>query len=262
MTCILTTTWDPRGELGRLQRFYPQLQALYSGIVIVMPAHADADVIAAARLLPGAQIETVESWPSGRWACLKAALDLPGEIIQYADMDRLLRWIETLPEELAQTVAQLPEADFTIIGRTAAAFATHPQCMQLPEAALNAAFESWFGFAVDLPSGSKGISRKAGQYLLAHTLPANGLGTDAEWASLLFRADYKLNTLWVDGLDWETADRYRDTAADSETQRMAADLYDTDVSHWHYRASLNLEIMRAGLAALSRTTEQTQGKLP
>ena len=78
------------------------------------------------------------------------------------------------------------------------------------------------------------------------------MGTDSEWIVLLQRAGYRVESVEVDGLDWETADRYLDQAADGETQRRAADAYDADPQHWSLRLEVAQEIIEAGFAALAR----------
>jgi hypothetical protein len=75
---------------------------------------------------------------------------------------------------------------------------------------------------------------------------------DAAWAVLLHRAGFDICGMTVDGLDWETADRNRDQAADAETQRQLAHQYDQDAGRWAIRVEIARKIIKAGIAALHK----------
>jgi hypothetical protein len=247
--------WNPRGEHGRLRRFYPQLQAIYSSIAVSVPPDADADAVKVLKALPGL-VWTDEHWVSGRHTVMQAALATSADFIHYVDGDRLVRWIETRPEELAQTVARMQKSDCLVIGRTAHAFATHPMAQQQPEKLSNDVFSQVLGRPLDFSSGSKGFSRAAAEFLLRHSPPGNVMGTDSEWVILLHRAGFRIDAVDVDGLDWETADRYLDHAADAETQRRVAAEYDADPEHWSFRVRVAQDIIDAGFDALKREIEK------
>ncbi len=162
-------------------------------------------------------------------------------------MDRLLRWVETRPDEWQQTVATVQQQDCLIIGRSAQALATHPQALQQTEQIINTLFSHLLDQTVDLGGGSRGYNRQAVEYLLAHSTP--GPWADAQWPMLLHQAGFRLNYQAVDGLDWESADRHRAQAADAELQRTLAAAYNADPKHWTRRVQIALEIIQAGLAA-------------
>jgi hypothetical protein len=252
MTVALASTWLPRGELLRFERFFPQLAELYTQMIVVMPAGTDSDIVSTLKVYPQVKpIVREESLP-GRYAALQLALKSEATHIQYCDFDRLIHWVETRPDELQQTVKTVQQGDCYIIGRTTAAWQTHPQALRQTEAIVNDVLSYFLGKPLDVCSGSKSFSRAAAQYLIEKAMPENGLNTDSEWAVLLHRAGFKLEPLWVDGLDWETADRYRDSAADSETQKRAAEEHDKDASRWSYRVRVAKDIIYAGLEALTR----------
>lgn len=247
--------WNPRGEHERLRRFYPQLQAIYSSIAVSVPPDADADAVEVLKALPGV-IWTDEHWVSGRHTVMQAALATDSDFIHYVDGDRLVRWVETRPDELVQTVARMRESDCLVIGRTAHAFATHPLAQQQPEKLSNDVFSQVLGRPLDFSSGSKGFSRAAVEFLLRHSPPGNVMGTDSEWVILLHRAGYRIDAVDVEGLDWETADRTLDHAADAETQRRVAAEYDADPEHWSFRVRVAQDIIDAGFDALKREIEK------
>ena len=82
----------------------------------------------------------------------------------------------------------------------------------------------------------------------------------SETVVLLHRGGFKIESLLVDGLDWETADRYRDHAADPETQRLAAEAYDGDATNWQMRVGVAQEVVSAGLDAMQRELNQVAQK--
>lgn len=246
--------WNPRGEQKRLRGFYAQLQDIYSSIAVSVPPDADGDAVNVLKALPGV-IWTDENWVSGRHTVMQAALETSADFIHYVDGDRLVRWVETRPDELARTVRRMQESDCLVIGRTAAAFATHPMAQQQPEKLSNDVFSQVLGRPLDFSSGSKGFSRAAVGFLLRNSPPGNVMGTDSEWVILLHRAGYRIDAVDVDGLDWETADRYLERAADAETQRRVAAEYDADPEHWSFRVRVAQDIIDAGFAALVRPLE-------
>jgi hypothetical protein len=256
MSVVLAATYDPRGEIPRLQRFYPRLQAVYTGIVISLPPYAHEDDVREIEAIPSAQVIVNGGWEYGRYMALKAGVKTGADYVHYNDLDRLLRWVETRPDEWRRVVEAVQHSDCLIIGRTAAAYATHPAAMIETEAISNAVISHLLGQQMDVSAGSKGFSLAAAQCLLALTTPGNALGMDAEWPILLRRCGYQVDYVEVDGLDWETADRYRDTAADPETQRRLAEEYDRDADHWAQRVRVAREITSVGLSAMNRVLDR------
>ena len=256
MSVALACTWRPHGELPRFRRLYPQLREAYAALVIAVPAEVDPADLAAVRALEthdGVLVVVPPDRTQTRYAAMQKTLETSATHIHYADMDRLLRWVETRPAGWRQTVEAVPGADCLIIGRSQAALATHPQALQLTEAIVNAVFSHLLGKAVDLCSGTKGFSRRAVEFIIAHSSP--GHWADAEWPMLLHRAGFKIDATFLDGLDWETADRHQAQAADAETQRRLADAYDRNPNSWAFRAQIAFDIVREGLDAATRPFE-------
>jgi hypothetical protein len=113
-------------------------------------------------------------------------------------------------------------------------------------------FSNFLGIPLDLSAGSKGFSQAAAQVIIANSQPDRPMGADSEWIVLLHRAGFAVDTIQVDGLDWESADRYQITAADAQAQREAAAQYDLDPQHWAMRVAVAAEIVEAGLDAMRR----------
>lgn len=252
MTIALASTFNPRGETGRLQRFYPQIQALYQHIIIVLPPTVKPDDLALIKALPDAQIVVTENWSLGRYTALQTAYESNADFIQYADLDRLVRWIETRLDELKSTLDRIQQSDCLVLGRTAEAWATHPQVMIQMEQVINSVFSYHLGMDLDFGAGSKSFSRQAAAFVLANADPLDAIGADTEWPILCHRLGLKVDGLLVDGLDWEIPDQYQDHAADLERQRQIAADYDADVKHWQHRMKTTQQAVAGGLAALER----------
>jgi broad specificity phosphatase PhoE len=254
MKTVLATAWNPRGELARLQRYADGLVAIYDHIVVTLVPEVDDAVLKALDRLP-LEYHVTEKWGTGRHLCLEKALATPADFIHYVDTDRLIRWVELRPEELEASVAAIRNADFMVIGRTPSAWDTHPRAMYETEAIINETFSRLLGQAMDFGAGSKGMSRRAAQFLIRHISPDDAFDMDAAWAVLLHRAGFDIHGMTVDGLDWETADRNRDQAADAETQRQLAYQYDQDAERWAMRVDIARKIIKAGIGALNKPLE-------
>ena len=249
MTVALACTWQPRGELPRLRRWRETLLGLYSGVLIALPPDADPHLAAAVNDLPGVRALVAADWSAGRQLALRAALATDASHIHYCDLDRALHWVETRPDELRAAVAALQRVDCLIMGRTAWAWSTHPAAMRETEALFNLVFSSALGLDADFGAGSRGLSRRAAEFALAHGPTTHWI--DAAWPALLRRAGYTVEALAVDGLAWETPDRDRATVADEATRRDLAAAWDADPAQWAFRVRVVArEILAAGLAAM------------
>jgi SAM-dependent methyltransferase len=256
MAVILTTTWNPRGEMERLNRMLPQLRQLYAHLVVVVPPDAPVELTEELEDL-GFTVVVPQDWSWGRYMALQKALEQPGEHIHYVDMDRLLHWVETRPEEWRGSVEMLQQADCLVFGRTPAAYATHPQALVQTEMISNLVVSYLLGRTVDVSAGSKGFSRATAEFLMDHIRPGYVFGMDAEWLVLANRAGFGLKYVEVDGLDWESADRYQDQAASVELQERAAREYDADPDHWQRRVEVALEVAQCGLEAARKPLNES-----
>lgn len=248
MSLIFASPWEPRGELNRLLRYYPRLQAIADGLVVALPSESYcAEVEALERL--GIAYTFYEGY-SGRHRVMSLALTTPADHVQYCDMDRLIRWLELRPDELAQVVQKTQTVDMLIVGRTPYANMTHSRTLTETERVPNMVFSHWFGREIDFAAGSRGFSRRAVELVLGHSTDDNALWMDAAWAVLVRRAGYTWDYVAVDGLDWETADRYLDVAATPQQQADLRAQQDNDPQLWALRAHIAQEITRLGLLAL------------
>jgi broad specificity phosphatase PhoE len=251
MKTVLATAWNPRGELPRLQRYMDRLSEIYDYMVFTLVPEVNDAVLRALDQLP-LEYHVTDRWGTGRHLCLDKGLATPADFIHYVDADRLIRWVELRPEELEATATAIQNADYTVIGRTDTAWATHPRAMYETEAIINDTFSQLVGQTMDFGAGSKGISRRAAEFLIRHISPDDAFDMDVAWAVLLHRSGFTIRGMTVDGLDWETADRHRDQAADAETQRQLAHQFDQDAGRWAMRVEIAHKIIKAGIAALHK----------
>lgn len=257
MELALASAWHPRGELQRFLKIYPQLEQVYSDLAISLPPDSDPAEFESLHRLSKVSLVVTRNWSWGRHIALRQALRTPAGYVQYADFDRLVRWVETQPDEWRGMALSLQSADCTIFGRSEKAWESHPQALRQTERIANLALAGPLGGVYDLSAGSKGFSRQAAEFILANSPLAedqagHALGTDGEWPVLLKRGGFEVNTILVDGLDWESADRYRLKAASPAEQRLAAQAYDADPKNWEGRVQVALEIVEVGLAAAER----------
>jgi hypothetical protein len=255
MTVTLTTTYRPQGELPRLRRFLPELHALYETIIIVTSPGLEQADLDALDALPGVIHHQTDRFGVARSACLRLGLEQStAGTLHYCDMDRMIRWVERKPESLKATVTAIQGPDAVMIGRTPADFETHPKALADTERIIFDITEYLLGQRLDVASGSKAFSRQAAEFIVGlDDDQEQGLGTDMVWPVLLHRAGFELTALTVQGLDWETADRFQPQAANATRQQAEAAAYDADPSRWEFRVNVAREIIQAGLAAMTKS---------
>lgn len=246
MSVVLTCTWRPHGELPRLLTYLPQIQALYAHIVVALIDY-DSETHATLKRMPEIQLALPPDGAHSRMAALHAACATDAPHLHYCDMDRLIRWIETQPEELRRTVEAISTVDCLILGRTAAAYISHPEAMIATERVINEVASHLLDLPVDICAGSKGLSRKLVRFLLPR-IPTDSWG-DVSWAILAQRAGFTVDYLAAEGLDYETADRYQPRAADAAAQRRLGETIDCSPEEWARRVRVAQEILAEGLLA-------------
>jgi len=251
MTIALATAWNPRGEFSRFETLHPRLLEEYVGMAISLPPEVDPQLAKKMNALPRVDTVVTEHWSHGRYMALKLVEEIGATHVQYADFDRLLRWVETYPDEWKYVLKQAQEVDCLILGRSPDAYQTHPKALVETEAISNLVVSSLLGRTMDISAGSKCFSKHACRTILANSVPGNALGTDAEWPIIMKHSDFTVNYLEVDGLEWESADRYQDKAADRYSQETAATIYDADPENWSRRVAIAMEIVKVGFDTIN-----------
>ncbi len=252
MSVALAATWYPRGELPRFARYLPMLEERYARIALCFIPSDDTSIqeqftSGVYSADPHIIFIINDKHRNGRYLALKAALEGQSDFVHYVDLDRLLHWVETRPEEWRQMVELVEQHDCIIFGRTDQATHTHPQALIATEITSNRVVSHVLGTPMDVSAGSKSFSRAAAAYLVAHGSPHNSIATDAEWPILLKNAGFSLHYVQVDGLDYESGDQFKPRAAMPAEQQQAAALYDSDPSHWATRVEIADQIITAAL---------------
>lgn len=244
---LATTYHDPRGVLyGQLQRHLPTLQEIFHGIA----ANASPDLhgptlelfqqagVAIVQQPRNLGVDGVPALGEVRRAVLGQALDLATPIVMYCDGDRVLHWVERYPDELAAVVAQLPLHDFTILGRTPRAFASHPHIQSETEILINRQYTRLSGRDWDITAAARGLSRRAAQAII-DDCPDNSIGVDASWPLFLQqRGEFTMTALATEGLEFETATQYPEAVAAAGSEEAWKGMLDANPNHWIFRLNV------------------------
>jgi hypothetical protein len=190
--CLVTTVHDPQNRLAALTRQHlPPLLDLYHSVKLLCSQATSPQAVTLLREL-GATAAYGDG-PDGsfdigrkRLQALRLGLMAGAEHLHLCDFDRALHWMATYPDELCQVVAAIPGYDLLVLGRTPRAFETHPPYQTRTEALANHTFGLAYDQEMDITAGSRALSRRTAEYLLAHS-QERGVGVDAEWPLLLQR---------------------------------------------------------------------------
>jgi hypothetical protein len=250
---LAATHHDPEGRLyDQSARVLPALAQIVGGIAI-QATHASQqrslDLLGSAGALvrreETAEVNALLGLGRARRAALELALQLDPPAILFCDFDRALHWAERYPHELACVVASLATRDFTVLGRTERAFASHPRTQRDTEAIVNTVYALVSGNPWDVTAAARGVSRRAAAAIL-EGCPEQSIGTDVAWPLFIQRAGgFTLGCVATEGLEFETADRYADRVAAAGGLHAWIARLDADPRRWLDR----LEVARVEVAA-------------
>ena len=234
------------------KKVLPVLVEIFAAIAIRPSRETHPDVLSLFSSAGGWLDETAPARPTGaglglaRSQAVALALRAETPCVMYCDGDRALHWGQFYPRELAEVVCRLNEADFTILGRTARAFNTHPQVQRDTEAIINRVFKLVSGWDWDVGAGARGLSRRAAEAILAGCRDEN-LSNDVSWP-LFLRAQggFSISQILADGLEFETPDRFDAEVAAAGGREAWVEQFDADPARWLAR----LELARGHLQAM------------
>src|SRR5688500_1502303 len=129
MSIVLACAWKPRGELARFHALQPKLANLYAQIIISIPPDCPVALTDDLRMIPNGTVIQPLDWAAGRHAAIVAAAAAGTPHVHYTDFERLMRWLETAPDEIPAVLHALQQTDCLIIGRSPAALATHARAL-------------------------------------------------------------------------------------------------------------------------------------
>jgi hypothetical protein len=193
--CLLTTLHDPDGKLADLtNKYFLYIRQNYDKCIIESTNPTKHS------LCLDKYISYSEAGNIGesRRNCLRRGLETDCEYFHFVDFDRLLYWYMTYPEELKQVIRLIQCDKFTIIGRTKAAFDSHPDYQRITEGLINSLFMDG---KYDVLAASRGITRHAAATILNNSKAINPACIDVEWCTILLR---NINYIQVNGLAYES----------------------------------------------------------
>jgi hypothetical protein len=182
-----------------------------------------------------------------RREAIRAGLQAGTSHLQMCDFDRAIHWVARYPRELVEVIAEIPQHDLLVLGRTARAWATHPPYQAETEPLFNKVFALVTGLPWDVGAGSRGLSRRAAE-TLCKISQEQTVGIDAEWPLLLLnQAGFRLGYLACEGLEFETADRFAPEIAAAGSYRAWEAEMSSDPSRWVFRLRIALMIAEAAV---------------
>lgn len=244
--------YDPHGALlAQTERVLPQVQSVFADIAVyanaaTTPRSLEYLAQRGVRVVAEAKQVGLNQLGEFRRAAVQLALQGPCPFILYCDFDRMLHWMEFHPQELHGVARRVSDADFTVFGRTARAFATHPRLQRDTEAIINHVFERVSGRAWDTGAGARGLSRRAAETIVTGCLD-DGISNDVTWPLCLQqRGEFTFGYLETEGLEFETPDRFAAEVARAGGVAQWSEQLDDDPQHWAHR----LELARIEVAAM------------
>ena len=208
--CLASILYDPEGKL------YPQLTSQAAHLFDVfeqVAVYTSPLTFSKTKTLlqtSGAHLKDRDDEKGGvatigrfRRESLNLALETKPDFIVYCDFDRILHWLETHPQELGQCLTDLQTCDFTVFGRTARAFKSHPAALTETENIVNSLFERVSGRSWDVLAAARGMSAQAAAHIVK-TCKDDAISNDATWPLLaLQQPDWQFGYKEVEGLAYE-----------------------------------------------------------
>lgn len=208
---------DPQGRLfDQTERVLPTLTTIFGAIVVRGSSEASSATLqlfqqAGALVYQEPFIAPNQPAQHGRARrkTVELALSLPYPTILYCDGDRALHWAEHYPQELAAIAEQIQAYDFTVLGRTPRAFASHPRNQRDTEAIINHLFQVTSSHAWDVTAAARGLSRRAAEFIVAESRD-DEISTDVSWPLLIQqRGGFTQSYVETEGLEFETLEQVR-----------------------------------------------------
>lgn len=175
---------------------------------------------------------------------IKGGLATSAWHLHLTDMDRALHWAMTYPDELAKTVGEVGKRHgLVLMNRSKRAFATHPIAQTSTETLTNKTASDVAGFEVDLMSGSYPMDRKFAEIVVRQS-KRDDQGIYAEIFALAVKNKVAISAIEVEGLEWETPDRFQSEIKKNGYKKWLKDFMDD--KEWERRLDLlekSLEVL-------------------
>lgn len=251
---LVTTLHDPDGRQAPLTE--PVLEAIqrtFEGVIVSATPGSVSQTVELLRRIGATVLQdgVPEGWGNiglARRLALEVALRRGSHHVLLCDFDRLLHWLTVAPDELPQVAEAIHAADFVVLGRTPAAFDSHPAVQRETERLANHVFALVTGLPWDITGGARGLSSAGMEAVVCHSR-VTSLGVDAEWPILLRRLGLRVTYLETNGLSFETADRYADLIDRCGGYGAWLAQHVNTPAGWAHRLGIAHEIARAAVEA-------------
>ena len=208
---LASTLHDPENRLSQfIRESHQALKHLFKSTIVVTTPNTHSNTLSLLGALDFEVYRGGETVLSTYRTALKLSITANPEHILYCDFDRILHWAKTYPNELKNTSNAYLDHDFLLIGRTPRAFKTHAETQTMTEDIANQIASKILGFKEtrDIISACWRLTPRSAEKLLQ--LPNNNTyGFYCEWPITAWREAENPVYLEVEGLEWETPDRYR-----------------------------------------------------
>ncbi|MCR6673348.1 MAG: hypothetical protein NVV79_18945 [Devosia ginsengisoli] len=207
---LTATVHDPVGRLApATRRLAGSLRQIFPHIALNVSDATRPEVLAELEAL-GADIMT---HAAGEAIIGKARRDAvamaAGRPALYADFDHMLRWIECDPEDLSHVLAEQPEVDMLVVGRSPEALAREPQRLQQSERLVNHVHALLTGENWDLMFAIRRLSPAAAD-LIVRESRVDTLANDVDWPLLVRGAGMALGYAESHALFYRTVEEFGD----------------------------------------------------
>jgi hypothetical protein len=206
-----STIHDPKKQLKHLiEEVGEKLRTPFSTASVVYTPKTHPDEVAQLEEIGYQTFKADETVINTYQVALKQACDSKTSNILYCDLDRALHWMKTYPDEILKFIQTPIKNDFILFGRTKRAFNTHPETQTLTEGIGNKITSK----LLDFPDtrdvlGTTWLLTPALAKQVLEKEPSNQYGFYIEWPITFWRSAKNPRYIEVEGLEWETPDRYR-----------------------------------------------------
>jgi hypothetical protein len=261
---LAVTVHQPDDRLARLTEIQlPALAARYASLTAFCSRETHPTILDLLRdqgvsvKLDGGEPGGIDDIGGVRRATVSFGLQAGTSHLQMCDFDRAIHWVACYPQELEAVIADIPNYDLLVLGRTDRAWATHPPYQAETEPLFNRVFALVSGLEWDVGAGSRGLSRPAAETLLRLSQEMT-VGVDAEWPLLLLNQEgYCVGHRRCEGLEFETADRFAsEIEAAGSYQAWEAEM-DSDPRQWIFRLRIAMMIAEAALRYAGSEQQET-----
>ncbi len=209
MVTLLTIQHDPGGKLLEpLHKALPLIDDLFDKCYLtITPTYPD-DAYPFLIYDYGWQIKWDHKkggMAEARRSVIKLALkESKDNYYFYCDLDRLIHWATIHPTELRETVLQVQNKDYTVIGRKYFALQSHPLFQFETETVMNKIVREVTGLDMDVFAGARCFSYQAAKWISEQSI-ANHAAQDIEWPLIVKDNGGTIGYVEVSGLAYESA---------------------------------------------------------